>query len=143
MDEVIEKSPAYEIQIWIEDDTLSLLAEGVQKLQHEFSAAIDGGRLGIASTNAGSRFDQIAGMQLEGGTADTGIDELPQDEALRDIFYAAAVTHRPRRDCYFGTGLRRFARIIRPANVKKIPITSGIVTGSANRSTAAIAAIAT
>lgn len=71
MDEVIEKDPAYVLQIWIEDGTLSFLAEGVQKLQHEFSAAIDGGQLGIASTKARSRFDQIAVMQLVGGTGDT------------------------------------------------------------------------
>ena len=86
VDEVIEEGPAYELQIWIEDDTLSLLVEGVQKLQHEFSEAIDDGQLGIASTNARSRFDQVAVMQLVGGIGDAGIDELPEDEVLRDMF---------------------------------------------------------
>ncbi len=91
VDEVIKEGPAYELQIWIEDSTLTFLVEGQQKLQHTFDDLIDDGSIGIASNNARSRFDQVAVMQLHTGAGDVGIEQADpdgtiQDAALNELF---------------------------------------------------------
>ncbi len=85
LDEVIGEGPAYELQIWIEDHTLTFLVEGQQKLEHSFDQPIDDGQIGVASDNARSRFDQVAVMQLYGGAGDVGIENAatPQQMMLR------------------------------------------------------------
>ncbi len=79
LDEVILEGPAYELQIWIEDDELTVLVEGVQKLSHHFDQPIDDGQIGVASYHARSRFDQVAVMQLYGGAGDAGIENVDAD----------------------------------------------------------------
>ena len=82
LDEVIGQGPAYELQTWIQGDTVTLLVEGQQKVQHTFSAPVDDGRLGLASYNARSRFDQVAVMQLHAGSGDVGIEEVVSDSTI-------------------------------------------------------------
>ena len=94
LDEVIGEGPAYELQIWIEDHTLTFLVEGQQKLDHTFDQPIDDGQIGVASHNARSRFDQVAVMQLYGGAGDVGIendapaasDPAANDAAINELF---------------------------------------------------------
>ncbi len=93
LDEEIKEGPAYELQVWIEGDTLTFLVEGHEKLTHTFDAAIDDGQIGVASYNARSRFDQVAVMQLHGGAGDVGIENVDvdgnadaTDEAINQLF---------------------------------------------------------
>ncbi len=83
LDEIIGEGPAYEMQAWIENNTLTLLVEGQQKLQHTFDGPIDDGQIGVATEGAQSRFDQVAVMRLFGGAGDAGID-TPSDPASTD-----------------------------------------------------------
>ena len=87
----IGEGPAYELQLWIEDDTATLLVDGQQKLTHAFDVVIDDGQLGVATKNAQSRFDQVAVMQLHGGShaddaAKNGIDPAAADRAIAEMF---------------------------------------------------------
>ncbi len=91
LDEAIGEGPAYELQVWIEDKTLTLLVEGQQKLQHVFDQSVDDGQIGVASYNARSRFDQVAVMQLHGGAGDVGIEQADinpaaSDAAINELF---------------------------------------------------------
>ncbi len=88
LDDVIGEGPAYGLQAWIHDNTITLLVEGEQKLQHTFDQPIDDGQLGLASQNARSRFDQVAVMQLHAGAGDAGIENDPaaNDEAISELF---------------------------------------------------------
>lgn len=76
LDEAIGDGSALELQVWIENSTLTFLVEGQQKLQHTFDDAIDDGSIGIANYGTQSRFDQVAIMQLHGGAGDAGIEDV-------------------------------------------------------------------
>lgn len=94
LDEVIGEGPAYELQVWIEDSTLTFLVEGQEKLKHTFDESVDDGRIGVATYNSQSRFDQVAVMQLYGGSGDVGIengnpeptDPSAHDAAITELF---------------------------------------------------------
>ena len=84
LNEVIGQGPAYELQIWIQNDSLTLLVEGQPKLQHSFEEPVDDGQIGVASYGGRSRFDQVAVMQLYSGAGDVGIEQADVDPAAHD-----------------------------------------------------------
>ena len=69
LDETIGEGPAYELQVWVQDNHLSLIVGGNLKLTHQFDEAVDDGSFGLGGYYSQPRFDQVAVMQLHGGDA--------------------------------------------------------------------------
>lgn len=69
LDAPIGEGPALDLQIWIQQNQVTLLVAGEPTLIHQFDASVDGGSLGVGSLNAQSRFDQVAVLPLHGADA--------------------------------------------------------------------------